>query len=269
MKKSLRPINCELMQKECEKLQKNLLFLRSLYKDEENKDAIKSGKNSVFEESLETFLDNYKSKNEGPKSKKMKSDVIARSEEEKRSLVISKLRRMLEKARILKVQPADVPYIARSIEQGIYVKLLDKSIYLKVMARVISVIREIRRNKYVDIAEYIKKQDYRSKIFLKLSQRAPDVLKNINTKLTKMKNNKIKNNYTNKYLAPFDDNGMFDRKIKKRKVRAKFDFEGMEMPRPRGAFLEDEGSFGGSRKGSVHDKHERSISMSQHSDSGS
>lgn len=215
MKKSLRPINCTLMQNECEKLQTHLLFLRSLYKDEENMEAIKSGKNSVFEKSLETFLDNYQ-KNDPVKSKRLRSDILARSEEEKRSLVISKLRRMLEKTSALKVQPADVPYTARSIEQGIYVKLIDKSMYLKVMARIISVIKEIRKNKYVNIGQYIKKEDYRSNIFLKLSQRPPEFLKSLDKKLSAMKQKEQRSTLTSRYLAPFEDRSHPETKIRKR-----------------------------------------------------
>lgn len=217
MKKSTRRINCDLLQTESDKLQKHLLFLRSLYRDEEDREAIKSGKNSVFEKSLETFLDNYKSTNPTNADKKSKNDVFSRTEDEKRSLVISKLRRMLEKAHIMQVQPADVPYIARSIEQGIYVKLLDKSMYLKVMARIIAVIKEIKKNKYVEIAEYIKKQDYKSKIFLKLSQKPADFLVSLEQKLGIMKDNKRRSTFANKYLAPFEDPAIIGKKIKKRK----------------------------------------------------
>lgn len=109
-----------------------------------------------------------------------------------------------------------MPYIAKSVEQGIFCKLIEKNMYLQVMARVLGVIREIRDKNYLEIARFLRKQDYSAKAFLKLSQKPNDFLKMMNSKLVAAKQEHRKTKFSTKYLAPFDGDELQTKKIKKR-----------------------------------------------------
>ena len=219
-KKSKRPIICEIMKQECDKLQENLLFLRTVYT---KKDGLKSGKTSVFEKSCECFLENYKVRSNKHKTAQAIKKVSSLKEDELRKLFVTEFRRLFETMDLLGIPTADIPYVAKSLEQGIYVKLLDKKKYEKVMNQVLHTLSTIKKQNLREMAKHIRKNEYSSQFIIKLSQRPVESLSKIENKLCVARDNKRRSLFTNKYLAPFEDNTMINKKIKKLKPMDEFD----------------------------------------------
>ena len=215
-RRSKRTILCDIMKYECDKLQSYLIFLRILYG---KKDGLKSGKTSVFEKSLECFLENYKQKpvkSNTSRNKQMK-------EEDLRKYIAGELRKILETMTIFDILPTDVPFVASSIEQGIFVKLLEKSNYEIILKNVMGVLISIKKYNLIELARYIKKSEFHPKILIKLSQKSLDNIQKTENKLIEVRDNKRRNNFAKKYLAPFEDDSLIQKKIKKLKPMEEFD----------------------------------------------
>lgn len=219
-KKSKRPIICELMKQECDKLQDNLLFLRTIYT---KKDGLKSGKTSVFEKSCECFLENYKVKSNKHKTAQAIKKVSNLKEDELRKLFVVEFKRLFESMDILGIPPTDIQYVSKNLEQGIYVKLLDKKKYEKVMNQVLHTLSTIKKQNLREMAKHIRKNEYSPPFIIKISQRPVETLAKIEAKLCLARDNKRRDMFTNKYLAPFEDTTLINKKIKKLKPMEEFD----------------------------------------------
>ena len=57
-------------------------------------------------------------------------------EDKCRRSFLTELRKFFDNADILKISPADVPFLARRVENAIYSKMIDKKKYEVVMSRV-------------------------------------------------------------------------------------------------------------------------------------
>ena len=115
-KKSYRLLNCKMLQRECLVLGKNLRFTRKFC----DRPVLASGKTSIFEKNLETFLENYRRKMLKKDRRKSectnRSDIvdpkvtlIKEKDENTRRFYLTELRKYFDSADILKINPADVP----------------------------------------------------------------------------------------------------------------------------------------------------------------
>lgn len=220
-KKSKRPILCDIMKSECDQLQENLLFLRTIYT---KKDGLKSGKTSVFEKSCECFLENYKLR-----SSKLKNSVAGAKksaplkEDDLRKLFVAELKKIFESMDIFGVAAGEIGYVAKDLEQGVFFKLLDKNRYEKMMHQIIQIFMIIKKQGLNELARHIRKNEFSPQFLIKLSQKPIEFLPKLENKLCVLRDNKRRSMFTNKYLAPFEDTSLIDKKIRKLKPMEEFD----------------------------------------------
>ena len=225
-KRSNRPVLADLMSKECERLQPNLIFLRTIYT---KKPGLKSGKTSVFEKSLECFLENYKLR---PQRSKPHSTRAPIKEEDLRRQMVGDLAGQLETMQIFDIPASDVQFLASNVEQGVFVKLLEKAHYEAVMKNVIQVFRAIKKNGYVELAKFIKKREFDIKILMKLARQPLDNLSRAEVRLCEIRDNQRRVVFAKKYLAPFEDKSLIEKKIKKLKPMDEFDGYSLDDKEP-------------------------------------
>ena len=222
-KKSYRLLNCKMLQRECLTQGKNLRFTRKFC----DRPVLASGKTSIFEKNLETFLENYRKKmiqkNRRKSSCTNKSDLMGtkrntsiEKDETMRKNFLTELRKFFDAAEFLKINPADVPFQARRVESAIHTRMIDKSKYEKTMTRVLKFFKTIKSCNLYHLGRYIKLNDFKPKIIGKLSNKNLDQLKKLENSLGSHAESVKKNEITKKFFKPFEEsNKNFNAKIKK------------------------------------------------------
>lgn len=146
------------------------------------------------------------------------------NEEKLRKKFSAELRKVFDETDILKINPVDVPFLAKRVETAIYSKLIDKIKYERIMKRVLNFFKTIKIHRLINVGRYIKQNDFKPRIIGKLSQKTYESLRKIEHKLANQADSNKRNKMTKKFFQPFEENNRnFDPKIKKIKGSSTFD----------------------------------------------
>ena len=85
-------------------------------------------------------MENYRKKAKGKKNgnDSCKKTYSKEKEDKLRKQFLSELRKYFDTTELLKINPADVPFLARKVEIALYQKMIDKTKYEKVAIRVMN-----------------------------------------------------------------------------------------------------------------------------------
>jgi hypothetical protein len=190
MKKSNKVIHGEILRRECSKMQALLLFLRRLYMDSM---PVKSGKSSVFEETVQGFLSLAPPPPPPPQALPSALTNLGLSASQAKSLT-------------------------KRIEQALS-GLPSPSAALQAIINMLNALP----NRLPLLAQHISNKNFSPKLLYKLSSKSTDALAKIEQKLVMERDNRRRKSFVQKYLTPFEDPSLIDKKIKKLKPFEEFD----------------------------------------------